>query len=266
MISALAFARTGECLEGRLVRASRFKRRSLLPVSAACIVANGVRETLSSFFGQRTGVRLMEPVVPDPHAWSLIAADAAFYRVRGPLSDAALVLRDADALALVSTVFGERAQPPRALSAIEEEVLSRALHSLAATLAPVCGPIDRLEIERMSGRAEFLTYFELLVDGPLEVRLGIALSRDPAPGPHACLRLDDLAEVELELSVEFASGTIEAGELLLLRPETQLRMETKVGAPAALKLAGRTVARGECGALGERNAFVVSSGPKGGDR
>ncbi|MDP9016727.1 MAG: FliM/FliN family flagellar motor C-terminal domain-containing protein [Candidatus Eremiobacteraeota bacterium] len=265
MIASLTFNRAVEIHAGRRLRTALFERRPSLPVSAACVVANGVREALRMALGGGVGVRLLEPVIPNPQAWALITADARLYRVRGPLSDGAMIIRPADGLALVSAFFGERLGGRRELSAIEEEVLGRAVRSIAATLAPVCGAADQLRVERISEQSGFLTYFELLIEGPVDARIGIALARDPAPAPQACLRIDALLEVELEITAEFAAGSIEAGELLALKPDTTLRMETKVGAPATLKLAGRIVASGECGALGERNAFVVSNGSKGGN-
>lgn len=256
MITMLAFEHTGELCLGRRVRRVRFVRRSSLAVSAACVVANGVRETLSSLFGTRVNVRLLQPVIPDPAAWALILADVILYRVRGPLCDAAVILRNSDALGIVGAVFGERAQGLRPLSPIEDEVLTRALRSLATTLSPVCGSAEQFIVDRSVARGGFTTYFELLLSGPLEAKIGVALARDPIPASQIGLRLDDLLDVELELRAEFASGEIEAAQLLVLQPEMTLRMKTKVGAPAMLKLQGRIVARGECGALGEHSAFA----------
>lgn len=264
MILALGFERTGLQICGRRVRRARFERRSALPVSAACVVANGIREALGATLAQPVHVRLFEPLVPDGGAWEAILSEAIVYVVRGPLSETALILRPADALAIASAVFGETHQMQRPLSRIEEQVLARAVHSLGGALAPVCGVTERVHVERLRERRTFLTYFEMLCSGPVEARIGVALVRDPPAGVAPTLRIEDLGEAEVELDLEFASGEIEAAELLLLQPNTQVRMMTKVGAPAALKLAGRTVARGECGILGERKAFVVRDGRKGG--
>lgn len=264
MILALGFERTGCNVAGRRVRRAQFERRSSLPVSAACVVANGIRETLGATLAQPVNVRLFEPIVPDGGAWDAILSEAWVYAVRGPQGEAAFILRPADALAIAGAVFGETHQTQRPLSPIEEQVLVRAVRSFAGALAPVCGAIERVRVERLRERRSFLTYFELLCSGAVEARIGVALVRDPPAGAAPALRIEDLAEIEVELELEFASGEIEAAELLLLQPNTQVRMMTKVGAPAALKLAGRTVARGECGVLGERKAFVVRDGPKGG--
>lgn len=264
MILALGFERAGTLTGKRSVRRARFERRSGLPVSAACVVANGIREALCATLAQPVRVRLFEPLVPSGDAWSTILSGAYAYGVRGPNSEAALIFRPDDALALAGAAFGETHQTPRPLSPIEEEVLTRAAQSLACALVPVCGPMERVRAERMRELRTFLTYFELCCSGPLDARIGVALVRDPPAGATPRLQIEDLGGVEVELDVEFASGEMAAGELLLLRPNTPVRMMTKVGAPAALKLAGRTVARGECGVLGERKAFVVRDGPKGG--
>lgn len=265
MIAVLTFARSSVTSAGRRLRFAHFERRSSLPVSAACLVANGMREMLGSVLGRPAGVRLLEPVIPAAQAWDPILCDARVYRVCGPLGEAAIILQSADALRLAAAVFGEGPQSPRPLSAIEEQVLARVVRSMASSLAPVCGSAERLTVVQPVERTAYLTYFELLVDGPVTARIGVALARDPTTPAQNCLRIDDLLEVELELCVEFARAEVAAGELLLLKTGTELRMNTKVGAPATLKLAERIVARGECGALGGQGAFVVGAHPKGGN-
>lgn len=264
MIRSLGFAPVSAAVNGRRVRRSRFEPQSALPVSAACVVANGIREVLSSALAQPVRVRLTEPVIPDLNAWNAILAGMHVYRVRGPLSDAAIVLRREDSLALAGAVFGESVPVDRALSPIEERVLARIAREIAAALSPVCGAAEYINVEKNAVPGAFLTYFELLVDGPMDARIGIALAREPQAPCGSGLGIAGLSEVELELDVEFASGEVEAASLLLLQPNMTLAMQTKVGAPAVLKLAGRIVARGECGVLGERRAFVVNGNPKGG--
>ncbi|HEY6325785.1 MAG TPA: hypothetical protein VIW73_04615, partial [Candidatus Cybelea sp.] len=104
-------ASRNRCDSGKRVRETRFERRSSLPASAACVVANGIRETLTALLGSPVTLRLFEPVMPDPDAWDAIARDATMYRVRGSVADAAIVLRAADAIAFASAVFGEPAVP-----------------------------------------------------------------------------------------------------------------------------------------------------------
>ncbi|HLI96859.1 MAG TPA: FliM/FliN family flagellar motor switch protein, partial [Candidatus Baltobacteraceae bacterium] len=176
----------------------------------------------------------------------------------GPLCDAAFVMRPQDALALASSAFGEEADTMRDLSAVEQEVLVRALRGVAGALAPVCGR-EPSPLERILDIRGYVTYFELLVERPVQARIGVALSRDPAARVSGTLRVEDLLDVELELSVEFARGTLPAAAVLDLRPGANVPMTTRIGEPGRLRLGGAVLARGECGALGERGAFIVST-------
>ena len=240
------------------VRAVRFQRRSSLPVSAACVVANGVRETLSALLAAPVSLRLLAPVVPDARGWSAIRAGALIFGVRGPVCDAAFVLRPDDALALASSAFGEEPGGSRNLSAVEQEVLVRALRGIAGSLAPVCGR-EPSPLERILDIDSYMTYFELLVERPAAARIGVALSRDPVSRASGSLRLEDLGSVEIEVCAEFASGTLSAAAFLDLRPGTIVPMKTRVGEPGLLKTGGAVLARGECGALGERSAMIVTA-------
>ena len=96
-MTVMGFEPHANVINGRRVRASRFEKRSLLPVSAACVVANGVRQTLGELLGATVAVRLLEPVLPAREAWSQICAGAIVFAISGESSDAALVLRADDA-------------------------------------------------------------------------------------------------------------------------------------------------------------------------
>ncbi|MDQ2872929.1 MAG: FliM/FliN family flagellar motor C-terminal domain-containing protein [Candidatus Eremiobacteraeota bacterium] len=253
----LGFTRAAQLVAGRRVRTAVFEARSDLPVAAACLVANGVRETLARLFGQTVCLRLLEPRLPSASAWAVLARDARCFRVRGPLADAAFVIRPDDALALASAAFGERPGPARDLSPIESRVLDRAVSALHATLAPVCGAVEPAALEPLGGLETYATYFELLVDSPAAARIGVAISREPTPAGGGRLRAADLSGVELELNVEFAGGFLALPELLGLRPGMDVPMTTKMGAPGLVTLAGTVVARGECGVVDGRYALIV---------
>ena len=75
------------------IRKPVFGPRSALPPSAACVVANGVRETLTSILSSPVEMRVFEPSIPTAPAWPAIVKDAVLYRVRGSIADAAIVLR-----------------------------------------------------------------------------------------------------------------------------------------------------------------------------
>jgi flagellar motor switch/type III secretory pathway protein FliN len=242
----------------KTIRPICFQRRSALPVSAACVVANSIRETLGALLATPVSLRLLEPVIPSPQAWKAICAGAQLFSVRGSACDAAFVLRPADATALAAAAFGEEAGGARSLSAVEQEVLLRALRGIAGSLAAVCGR-DVTPLERILDIRGYTTYFELLVEQPAALRIGVALSRDPAVRAGTTLRIEDLGRVEIEVSAQFAAGTLSAAAFLGLRPGTVVPMNTRVGEPGLLKAGGAVIARGECGARGERHAIVLTA-------
>lgn len=258
VVTVLGFERESERHGGKRVRRAVFERRSSLPVSAACVLANGVRETLGALLATPVSLRLLEPSIPDADAWNAICAGAQLFGVRGPLCDAAFVLRPQDAVALASSAFGEEAGAARALSAVEQEVLVRALRGVAGSLAPVCGR-ELAPLERILDIRGYVTYFELLVERPVHARIGVALSRDPSSRGAATVRIEDLLDVEIEVCVEFARGTLPAAAFLDLRPGTNVPMKTRIGDPGRLRLGGAVLARGECGAMGDRSAMIVTT-------
>jgi len=240
------------------VREAAFVSRSLLPMPAACAVANGVRETLGSLLAEPISLQLLEPIVPDAASWRALTAGARFYRARGPACEAALVLRAEDALGLAAGAFGETPDAARPLSAVEEETLARFASALSGSLAHVCGP-GSSGAERILDISGFVTYFEMLIERPIEARIGVALSRDPNPAPGRTLRAEDLGGVEIELGVELARGVLAASEFLDLRPGAHVPMKTRIGDPGLLKAGAVSLARGECGVSGGRAAFAVTA-------
>lgn len=243
---------------GRRVRRARFEERSVLPMSAACLTANGVREHLAQIFGVPIALRLIAPVIPDRRAWQTLASQAHVYAVRGSVSEAAFVVRPDDALALAAGLFQEEGgHAGRSLSRLESEVLERALRRLAGALTPVCGT-EPSRLERILDIRGFTTYFELLVSDPVRARIGVALSREPQANPIAQLRIEDLADVEIELTVELARGSIPAAHFLALGPASEVPMMTKMADPGLLKLGSAVLARGQCGVAGSRCAMMLS--------
>jgi hypothetical protein len=222
------------------------------------VVANGVRETLGTLLATPVSLRLLQPVIPQPSAWEAICADAQIFGVRGPVCDAAFVLRPLDALALASSAFGEETGAQRPLSALEQQVLLRALRGIAGSLAPVCGR-ELSALERVCDIRGYTTYFELLIEQPVCARIGVALSRDPAARGGASLRIEDLLDVVLDVRVQFAAGALSAAAFLDLRAGVNVPMTTRVGEPGVLAAGGIVLGRGECGAAGPRNAMVVTA-------
>lgn len=257
----LSFETRAQTVGARLIRRARWRSRSELPVSAACVIANAVRESLAAAIAMPVSLRLLAPVLPSREAWKTIGEGALLYRARGSLADAAFVIRMDDARALAAAAFGEAAMHARDLSRVERELLDRLARSLGGALAHACGR-DVAPPERILDISGYTTYFELLLERPVRARLGVALSREPAlPPAGATLRPADLLGVELEVRVQLGKGALPAGAFLDLRPGTIVPMMTKIGEPGVLLTDGTRLARGECGSRGQRSAFAVCAGP-----
>ncbi|HEV7180557.1 MAG TPA: FliM/FliN family flagellar motor switch protein [Candidatus Baltobacteraceae bacterium] len=227
-------------------------------MSAACVVANGVREVLGQLFGEPAHVRLFEPAIPSAQAWEAIAAGAALYRIRGTRADAMVVVRDNDAAALVGHVFGEAPNAGRALSGIEQSVLDRAVAAIAGSCAAVCGAAEEpVRLESSAGLHGFITFFELQFERPLRARIGIALSRDPAPEARGGLRIDDLLDLKIEAAVRVACADLQAAQLLALEPGAIVPITCEKVLRGNVLLAGRPLHDGECGVRDGRFALAV---------
>lgn len=241
--------------------ALRFEERSCLPLNAACLVAAGVRERLCALLGVPVGLCVFEPEIPDAQAWEIIGRSAHVYRVRGNVADAAIVLRERDAKAVVSAAFGETPDTHAAqarLSPLEREVLDRVANALTGTLVTLCGE-QREAVARSSAATlgVFAAYLELAIDQPVAARIGIALSRDLVPESIPALRAEDLADVPLEASVTFDVENLTARRLAALAPGDIVPI-TRPGTPrGSLRIAGRTLAVGICGVLDGRYAFEI---------
>ncbi|HZO93327.1 MAG TPA: FliM/FliN family flagellar motor switch protein [Candidatus Baltobacteraceae bacterium] len=242
------------------VRRLRFVPRSSIPLSAACLVANGIRETLRELLGEPCEIVLGEPARIGAEAWRLLAADALLYLTRGRQTDVVIVLPRADARRLVLRAFGEgESLPEGACSALELHALERIAARCAAACDPLCA-------ERHGGSRPVqpheappcVAYVDLRVRAPVPLTLGIAIARDlPDPGPAGALAPAALDPVPLEARAVFAEGTMDAAAIVALRPGDVVKLATKVGAPAHLTVAAQPVARGTAGAAGGRAAFLV---------
>jgi hypothetical protein len=249
---------------GRL-RHVRFIARASIPVEAACVVANGIRETLRELFGETCELVLGEPTALDANAWSLLANDALLFLTRGRQTDIVLVLPQRDARRLVLRAFGEGDAwgapplPEGACSALELHALERIAARCSMAFDPLCA-------ERRAGsravRAQDVpvctAYFDLRVHAPLALTLGIGIVRDlPDPGPSGALPACALDSVAVEARAVFAEGTIDAAAFVRLERGDIVPLGTKVGAPASLNVGGRRLATGVPGVVASRTAFLV---------
>jgi hypothetical protein len=247
-------------IRARKVRRARFEARSSLPISAACVVANGMRETLSSLLGGAVVLRLFEPAIPAPHAWPAILRDARLYRVPGKVADAAVVLRTGDAAALAAALFGESpGVVERALSPIECDVVDRTVNAIAANLGAVCGAREGHSVERVATLDGFVTYFELLIEEPVASRVGIALSREPSAEPRVCLEARHLAGVRLTTLASLDLGKIEAANVARLAVGATIPIDPAELRRCSLTAHGRRLARGSCGVRHGKYAFYTDA-------
>ena len=247
---------------GTRVRSARFKERSLLPAAAVCVVATAMRERLAVLFGMPVSVRLLEPQIPTPDAWKAILCNATLYRVRGNASDAAIVLRPADATAFASAAFGEMLARPvlaRKLSPLERVALDRMAAAIAGTLGSVCGERGPhvSQIEPIDSFDRAVTYFELSLEQPVEANVGVALSSDPAPESQGGIGRDEIGVLPLRAVGVLDLGKIAALTAAALAPGQILPIPRSSECRGRLRIGGRTFARGSCGVTADRYALEI---------
>jgi Type III flagellar switch regulator (C-ring) FliN C-term len=258
-MNVLTFVRS-DC--GQRVRSPRFQERSLLPAAAACVVASAMRERLAAIFSTPVVLRLFEPQIPSPQAWTAILRGATLYRARGSVSDAVLVLRPEDAAALASAAFGEMragAGPERKLSPLERAALDRVAAAIAGTLGAVSGERDphHPQVEPLATLDRAETYFELALAQPMEARIGVALSRDPAPEPHGRIRRDEVDDLLLRPVAALELGILPANVVATLAPGQILPIPRSSPCRGSLRIGGRVLARGFCGVIRDRYALEI---------
>ncbi|MDQ2866222.1 MAG: FliM/FliN family flagellar motor switch protein [Candidatus Eremiobacteraeota bacterium] len=255
----LTFAPDYERSDSRTIRAARFEERSLFPISAACLVANAVREALGALYGTPLQVRLFEPAIPSPDAWRAIVCDALIYRLHGIANDAMIAIRRSDAVALAAHAFGESDGGVRTLSAMERQVFDRAVAAIALGCASACGAGAEARPQAVASAAGFVTYFELQIERPLRARVGIGLIRDSQPEARGALRLDDLLDVRIEVALRVQSASMNACDIALLEPGAVVPMTEERAVRGTVLLAGTAVAVGECGVRDGRYAITIEA-------
>ena len=266
MIAVLAFESPRLLADGRVTRECAFSPRSTLPLSAACLVANGVREHLSRALGTELDVDLVAPVVPGSRERRILTDDALVYRVRGRICDGFVVVRAADARALAAAAFGEPERPPTdALSEIERATvdrIARGLVPLCATLCGTLGPVVPESNERAA--CDVVTYFEVRTTGGPRFAIGFGLTRDPAEEIEERIELADLVDVEIEGRVEFARGVLGIPAFGRLAPGATIAFDTALGTPGRLHFGDVVFGRGACGTRNGRGAIVFGDATGGG--
>lgn len=258
MIADLDFERA----DASGVRRARFVPRAGIPLGAACLVANGIRETLRELFGERCELAIGEPAAIGPQAWKALSGDAYCFLTCGRQTDIVLVVPAPDARAMVQRAFGEtEVLGAHALSALEIHALERIAGRCATAFDPLYAE-RRSASQRIAPAAlpACVAFFDVRVTAPVPIEIGIGIVRDlPDPGPVGAFAPALLAGVPLELRVEFASGSIDARTLLSLAPGDVIALATQVGTPAGLKIADTYIASGTGGISGGLYSFEVAT-------
>jgi flagellar motor switch/type III secretory pathway protein FliN len=260
MIAALRFG-TARPENGRMLRPAVFGLRSTLPLSAASVVANGVRETLVRLLGRECEVELLEPIVPGPEERRVLAAEGLVWRVRGRRADGFVILRPVDAARLAGLAFGEPERPATApLSELERETLDRLFAALVPLCTSLCGTLGpAVRIRGDVAAAEVASYFEVRTLALPRIAVGFGMSVDPPEKAGSALTLDDLGDVEVAGSVRFASGALALPHFARLGRGAVVPLDTHLNAPAFLCVGGVRIARGDAGASGGSRAFAVAA-------
>jgi flagellar motor switch/type III secretory pathway protein FliN len=250
---------------GSSLRPLRFAARASIPIEAACVVANGLRETLRELFGEACELVLGEPAALAPEAWPVLARDALLYLTRGRQTDVVLVLPRPDARRLVLRAFGEAETPSEpslpdaACSALELHALELIAARCAGAFDPLCAEQrDASRAVRIHDIPPCVAYFDVRVGAPIALTLGIGIVRDlPEPGPAGALPAAVLDDVTVEARAVFAEGTIDAASLVRLRPGDVVKLDTKIGAAASLRVGDRRLAAGAPGVVRSRTALLI---------
>jgi flagellar motor switch/type III secretory pathway protein FliN len=252
--------------DARGARRARFVPRTSIPLSAACLVANALRETLRELFGERCEVTLGEPVALSPDAWHTLSRNAHCFLTSGRQTDIVLVLPERDARALVLRAFGEGegegagAGAP-ALSALELQAVERIAARCSPAFDPLCAE-RRGTSRRVAADAipPCVAYFDVRIRQPIALEIGIGIVRNlPDPGPAGSFPAALLAHVPVNVRAQLGSGTIDFATLVGLAPGDVVRLQTQVGASATLNVGDRTLASGTAGVSGGRYCFEVQT-------
>lgn len=274
MIAALAFDTRAVLDDGRAIRRPSFVPRSTLPLSAACLVANGVRETLSRLFATTLDVDLIEPVMPLHVQRRMLLESATTVRVRGRVCDGFVIVRAVDQRRIIALAFGESERPePAPLSEIERATVERVVMALVPLCNALCGTLGPVSAETNDRAAcDLVTYFEVRATGTVPLAIGFAVTNDPAGDVTARITLEDLADVEIGGSVEFGTAALGVPAFSRLATSATLVLETPLGAPGTLRFGNVVFARGTCGVSEGRSAIsldfdiAAAHGPSGASR
>jgi hypothetical protein len=244
------------------LRRLRFVPRPSLPLDAACVVANGMREALRALLDDACTVTIGEPVALDAAAWRSIARGALLFATPGRATDVVFVLASRDARKLLQAAFGEEpGAESGSLTALEAGAIERIVARCAVACEALCverrGPTSSVDAARLP---RSVAYFDVRVAAPVTLTIGVGILRElPLPPPVANLPAAVLAGLAVEVRAVLGRGSLPAPRLLDLRAGCVVPLHTKVAGEGELNLAGQRIAFGTCGVRNGRAAFEVRS-------
>lgn len=249
------------------VRRARFVGRPNVPLDAACVVANGVREALRPLIGE-VALTIGEPVAVEAPAWRGLVRDAFAFVAPGRVTDVIFTIGRRDARTLVQAAFGETGGGHDGLwSPLEGGALERIVGRCAAAALALCG--ERKGPVRAVVKDEippFVAFFDVRIAAPVALTVGIGMTRDlPAPVPVAALGSAALGHVKAGVRVVLGRGFVPASSFLGLRVGDRVPLVTKVDGEGELNVAGQRIALGRCGVVHGHAAFEIRSISMGGD-
>jgi flagellar motor switch/type III secretory pathway protein FliN len=242
------------------VRRASFIPRPQLPIDAACVVANGIREALRTLLGEACAVTIGEPVALDAPAWRVLTQDALLFATPGRATDVIFVLSGGDARRLVHAAFGEEPAPgDGAWTALEAGAIERIAARCATACDALCaerrGPTAAMPATRVPRAA---AYFDVRISAPVTLTIGVGVVRELIePAPTRTLSLEALAQVSIDARVILGRATLSAASLLTLQAGAVVHLTTKVAGEGELNLAGQRIAFGTCGVRNRHAAFEV---------
>ena len=239
-------------------------RRPSLPVDAACVVANGVREGLRTLLGEACAVTIGEPVALDAPAWRALTRDALLFATPpAARRTSCSSWRRGSARRLVGAAFGEETTvEDGSWSALEagavERIVARCANACEALCVERRGPTSSVDAERIP---RSVAYFDVRVTAPVTVTIGVGILRElPEAPPLATVTAATLGGVAVDVRVVVGHhGSLPVPRLLELRVGSVVPLGTKVEGEGELNVAGQRIAFGTCGLRNGRTAFEVRS-------
>jgi hypothetical protein len=243
----------------RTVRELHPADRSTLPLSAACLVANGVREQLTRLLGVEHDVELVEPSIPRHEVRRTLFGGALAMRVRGRLGDVFLIVRASDARRLVGVAFAEGARSPdEPLSDIELRTMHRIMEALLPLCAPLCGNVLRAQHDLPERVVhECVGYFEVRTVAASPFAIGFALTFDPPGDVGPRVALGDIRALSVPVAARVDAGELTLAAVSTLAIGDVVPLQDGFDARATLCVGNIPFARGCCGIRSGRLAFEL---------